>query len=206
MKFTGKHKPILFLIGAIILFGAALTVIINVYVCSHVSKNIVTAEEAAKEENCVVVLGAGVRNGNPTPMLKDRLDKAIEIYHLTENGCTLLMSGNGGADGTEDEVTTMRQYAIENGVKEEDIIVDPWGLSTYESMYRTINEFGYSKFTVVTQMYHLSRSLYSAQKLGAEVIGVPALEVRYSGQLIRDIRGVLARVKDFGLAQIKYDI
>jgi SanA protein len=206
MMLSHKIKSILIIFIVLILTAAAVTTIINVYVCSHVSKNIVTAEEAAKEENCVVVLGAGVRNGEPTPMLRDRLDKAIEIYNLTENGCTLLMSGNGGADGTEDEVTTMRAYAIEKGVKEEDIIVDPWGLSTYESMYRTINEFGYSKFTVVTQMYHLSRSLYSAEKLGADVIGVPALEVRYSGQTIRDIREILARVKDFGLAQIKYDI
>ena len=206
MILNKSFKLIIILASAIVICAAAVTAVINIYVCSHVSENIVTAQEAAKKENCVVVLGAGVRNGTPTPMLRDRLDKAIEIYHLTENGCTLLMSGNGGADGTEDEVTTMRSYAIDKGVKEEDIIVDPWGLSTYESMYRTINEFGYTSFTVVTQMYHIPRSLYSAQCLGADVIGVPALEVRYSGQIIRDIREVLARVKDFGLAQIKYDI
>mgnify|MGYP000408672558 CR=1 FL=1 len=86
MILSHKIKSLIIIFIGLILAAALVTAIINVYVCSHESKNIVTAEEAAKEENCIVVLGAGVRNGNPTPMLRDRLDKAIEIYNLTEIG------------------------------------------------------------------------------------------------------------------------
>ena len=51
---------------------------------------------------------------------------------------------------------------------------------------------------VVTQQYHEYRALYTGEKLGLEVEGIPAEDVTYRGQTMRDLREVLARAKDMG--------
>jgi vancomycin permeability regulator SanA len=93
----------------------------------------------------------------------------------------------------------MKLYAVENGVPEQDILEDPEGYSTYETMARARDVYGLKHIVAVTQTYHLYRALYIANDLGMEVGGASAdLEV-YAGQLYRELREILARVKDFGL-------
>ena len=195
-----RIKKLIKLTAVFAAIAAAFTAAINFNVVKSTGKYIVSAEEAAESGRCVVVLGAAVKNGRPSLMLKDRLDKAIEIYNLSDGECVL------GKNNRPDEIKAMTEYAIEMGVSEEDIVGDKMGYSTYESMYRMVNELGYDEFTVVTQKYHIYRAMFSAKAWGADVYGVPAEDIRYYGQLWRDIREILARVKDFGLSAIKYEI
>ena len=108
----------------------------------------------------------------------------------------MLMSGDHGREGY-DEVNTMKAYAIDAGVPTEDIFMDHAGFSTYETIYRAKEIFGAKKIVIVTQRYHLYRAMYIAKAMGMEVYGVAADYRQYSGQFSRDIREVLARVKDF---------
>ena len=108
-----------------------------------------------------------------------------------------MLSGDGSGEWSE--VKYMKLYAIENGVDEEDILEDPEGYSTYETMQRAKALYGLDKIIAVTQTYHLYRAMYIAEDLGLEAKGASADLDIYSGQLYRDIREVLARVKDFGL-------
>ena len=71
------------------------------------------------------------------------------------------------------------------------------GISTYDSMYRTKEIFQADKIIVVTQQYHLYRTLYIADSLGIDAYGVVANPRIYVGQEIREIREILARAKDF---------
>ena len=57
--------------------------------------------------------------------------------------------------------------------------------------------FKLNKIIIVTQEYHLYRALYIANSLDIEAYGVDATKVRYTGQLYRDLREILARNKDF---------
>ena len=70
------------------------------------------------------------------------------------------------------------------------------GSSTYRSMNNLVN-LGYKKVLIVSQKYHLYRCLYNANELGLDAYAISSREINYSGQLKRDIREVLARVKDF---------
>lgn len=76
--------------------------------------------------------------------------------------------------------------------------MDHAGFSTYESMYRARDVFGAKRIIIVTQRYHLYRAVYIARSLGLEAWGVTSDYNRYAGQFARDVREVLARVKDFG--------
>lgn len=145
--------------------------------------------------DCILVLGCGLRSdGEPTQMLKDRLDAGIALYQAGA-APKLLMSGDHGRV-QYDEVNRMKQYAIEKGVPSQDIFMDHAGFSTYESMYRARDIFQVKRAVVVTQEYHLYRAIYDGKHMGLEIWGYPAKGVRYGGQTMRDLREVLARNKD----------
>lgn len=177
---------------------------IYIYVKQDVNPYILTEEEAAglSDVDCIIVLGASVKNGDtPSPMLRDRLDKGIELY---QSGCApkLLMSGDHGSE-YYNEVGVMKKYAMEEGVASEDVFLDHAGFSTYESMYRAKKIFGAKRVIIVTQEYHLTRAVYNARKLGLDAYGVAAKNVKYGGQFPRNVREYLAIGKDFCMTFLK---
>ncbi len=183
----------MFLFGVL---GCVILLVVNQYIISSTEDYILTAEEAAELEDvdCILVLGAGVWDGKPSPMLRDRLGLGVALYNLGV-APKLLMSGDHGREGY-DEVNTMKDYAITEGVASEDIFMDHAGFSTYESMYRAQEIFQAKKIVIVTQEYHMYRALYDARELGLDAYGV-CTDVAYSGQFMRDVREVAARAKDF---------
>ncbi|CVI70006.1 vancomycin high temperature exclusion protein [Clostridiales bacterium CHKCI001] len=170
---------------------------VNFYMKASVEGKILSDEDATRiEADCILVLGAGVReDGTPSPLLQERLDMGVRLYDLGASA-KLLMSGDHGRAGY-DEVNKMKEYAVENGVSSHDVFMDHAGFSTYESMYRARDVFQAKKLIIVTQQYHLYRALYVAEKLGLEAYGVAADQMVYNGQLYREVREILARNKDF---------
>lgn len=204
MKAKKIIKKIIISLICIALLGGILVLSVNAYVKGSAKKNIISKEEAAEIEgvDCIIVLGCLVKNnGAPSDMLADRLRCGIELYELGASP-KLLMSGDHGRE-EYDEVNTMKQYAIDNGVPSKDIFMDHAGFSTYDSIYRAKEIFGADKIVIVTQEYHLYRALYIAEALGVEAYGVSADHRQYRGQTMRDIREILARNKDFLYALTK---
>ena len=145
---------------------------------------------------CILVLGCAVWDDNqPSPMLKDRLDAAIELYNKGAAPKLLMSGDNSRAEYSEPDC--MYQYAINQGVAEEDIFLDFAGFSTYDTMYRAKAVFCVERAIVVTQKYHLFRALKIGQAIGMDVTGVSADQRKYAGRYGREIREVLARDKDF---------
>ena len=185
-------KTIIKLILAVLL----ITAIINLYMILQTYKKIIDIDEIDIDEvDCIVVLGAGIRNNGPSPMLEDRLVTAIELYNKGVSK-KILVSGDH-ENSNYDEVNVMKNYLIENGIPSEDIFMDHAGLSSYDSIYRTKKIFKAKKVIIVTQKYHLYRSLYIAKSINLKSYGISATKRRYVFQTRRDIREVLARVKDF---------
>jgi len=181
--------------------GTAVVFGLSSYIKKETAEKIITAEEAT-DADCILVLGCGVReDGSPSLMLRDRLEKGIELYEAG-TAPKLLMSGDHGRKDY-DEVNLMKSYAMGKGVPSEDIFMDHAGFSTYDSMYRARDIFCAEKVIVVSQEYHLYRALYLAEKLGLEAYGVPAQDVNYRGQAYREFREMLARAKDFCTAVIR---
>lgn len=187
-------KGLLIALLCVCLLGGVAVVGINTYMISYVSDYILT-EEDLKGENfdCIMVLGAGLWDGEPSPMLQERLDFGLKAY---ETGCSekMLMSGDHGRK-EYDEVNKMKEVAIEKGVPADNVFMDHAGFSTYESMYRARDIFQVEKMVIVTQKYHLYRAVYNARKLGIDAYGFAADRLDYP--LYNDVREALARVKDF---------
>lgn len=183
------------LIGIIIIVLFVLT--INLYVKQSTKKQILTSERSSQLEDidCIIILGAGIWEDRPSHMLEDRLLAGIELY---KKGVApkIIMSGDHGRE-EYDEVNVMKDFAIEKGVPSEDIFMDHAGFSSYESIYRAKEIFEAKKVVIVTQEYHLYRSLYIANCLGLEAYGIGADPKQYVGATYRELREILARNKDF---------
>lgn len=157
---------------------------------------------AGMEADCILVLGARVwDNGQLSAVLKDRVDAAIALY---KEGVAplLLMSGDHSSE-SYNEVQAMKDYAVEQGVPEECILMDHAGYSTYESMYRAKEVYGINSCIVSTQKYHLYRAVYIGKAVGMDTRGVIADQRSYARQTYYDIREAAARCKDFFLSILK---
>lgn len=171
-------------------------VIINFYVILSTKNRIVSGDsELLTDIDYIVVLGAGIRRGKPSPMLEDRLKTGISLYN-NDISNKILITGDHMNDNY-DEVTVMKNYLLEHGIPEEDIITDNYGISTYDSIYRVKNVYKSNKVVIVSQRYHLYRALFLSDNLDLESYGVEANLRYYYGQWYREIREILARNKDF---------
>ena len=145
-----------------------------------------------------VVFGAGLtRSGEPTAILKDRVETAAQLY-FSGKVQRLLMSGdNRTLDHNEPEA--MRQYAMKLGVPSSAIVLDYAGRRTYDTCYRARAIFGLDSALLVTQGFHLPRALFLCNALGLKAAGVEANNHRYWPPLllIWNVREQLATVGAF---------
>ena len=181
---------------SVMVAGISLLLILNGIVLGATRKQICDVTPQNGYE-IAVILGARVHEGGRlSDMLRDRMDVGIRLYH---EGAVrkLLLSGDGSGEWSETKY--MKRYAMENGVAEEDILTDDEGFSTYESVLRAKEAYHLEKCVIVTQKYHLYRALYIAKTMEIDALGADAALYTYAGQLYRDIREVLARVKDLSL-------
>lgn len=149
--------------------------------------------EGVPQKRVVIVFGAGLyRDGRPTPVLRDRVFTASQLY-FSGKAEKLLMSGdNSFVD--YNEPAAMHDYALSLGVPDEAIVLDYAGRRTYDTCYRAQEIFDVSEAILVTQKFHLPRAIYTCNTLGVEAVGVSADRRAYSRgpYLFWNIREVLA--------------
>ena len=120
-----------------------------------------------------IVFGAGLwRNGTATPVLKDRVQTAANLY-IAGKVEKLLMSGDNRFV-EYNEPAVMRDVALSLGVPETAIVVDFAGRRTYDTCYRAKAIFGVTEAILVTQAFHLPRAIYECSRLGVDSVGVNA--------------------------------
>ena len=141
-----------------------------------------------------IVFGAGVRpDGSPTPMLKDRLLTAQDLLEARKIETVLLSGDNTTSHYNEPQA--MFTYLVEQGVPEDALVMDLAGRRTYDTCYRAKEIFGVDKAILITQGYHLPRSLYLCSTFGITSTGFSATQQEYAGELYYKLREVLALYK-----------
>lgn len=122
--------------------------------------------------DCILILGAGIWGNRPSYILEDRLLEGANLYNK-KIAPKIIVSGNH-RDEEYNEVKVMKDFLIAKGIPNQDIFMDHAGSSTYDSIYRAKYIFKVKKIVIVTQQYHLYRSIYIAKKLideSNEIIG-----------------------------------
>ena len=197
-----KSVRIVLLVLASLLFLFVIgTLAVNGYMLLVERRKVVTSDRWAEmlregeTTDCILVLGCSVVNQKPSADLKGRLDKAYELYKLSPH--KILVSGDHSEDGYYNEVNVMKDYLVEKGIPSSDIFLDHYGFSTYDSIYRAYHTFGVRRVTIVTQDFHIYRSVFLARSIGMETIGVASVDKAGGGESVWNLREIFARDKDF---------
>jgi SanA protein len=144
----------------------------------------------------VLIPGALVYpTGELSPVLKDRVKTALMLYKKGK-AKRFLLSGDHGRNNY-DEVNAMLKYLVKEGVPYSDIFTDHAGFNTYNSMVRAGKVFMVRDVIIVTQDFHLSRSVYIARKKGLTAYGFKADLRIYEHIREYEIREFFARIKAF---------
>jgi uncharacterized SAM-binding protein YcdF (DUF218 family) len=159
------------LMVALALFAAVVGAVGFVYF--EVSRQ--AERDEARKADAIVVLGAAQYNGRPSPVLKARLDHALELYQRELSNRIIATGGHGlGARFSEGEVS--RQYLSEHGVPAEFITVESTGQSTMQSVAvvgEIMDRMQLDSCIVVSDDYHMHRAKKMLEDLGLTVYGSP---------------------------------
>ena len=161
---------------------------------------IFTRVEDVPPRPVAIAFGAGLwADGSLTPVLADRVATASEL-HSRGIATTLLFSGdNRRVDYNEPQ--RMLEYAVRLGVPEGDIVLDYAGRRTWDTCFRARAIFGVEQAVVVTQRFHVARTLYLCDELGIDAVGIVANRQDYTRRrIIWETREYLA------LAQAWWDV
>lgn len=128
-------------------------------------------EEEVSETKVAIVFGAGLlRDGSAGPVLSDRVQTAVNLYQQGKVEKLLMSGDNSFVEYNEPEA--MRQYALERGVPDEDIILDYAGRRTYDTCYRAKHIFQVDEAILITQEFHMPRALVLCNWFDVESVGV----------------------------------
>ncbi|QGF23631.1 SanA/YdcF family protein [Raineyella fluvialis] len=122
-----------------------------------------------------LVLGAEMYpNGTPSPSLRARLDLALALFRAGKVR-RLIVSGDEASNA---EVSQMARYLVERGIPEDRIVLDEDGVDTYASCRRARQTPGLTRVTMISQDYHLPRTLTICRTIGLDAYGVGDASVR----------------------------
>lgn len=173
---TLKRISLIFLL--VLTFGLILIWGLSVYIFQATNSRTFDTIESLPAAHTVIILGASVySDGTLSPILQDRVDTGLKLYRNGKVKRFLLSGDNRSED--YDEVNAMRNYLVDLGVPQSHIFIDPAGIDTYDSMYRSNAIFEVPSAIVVTQQFHLPRTLFIAKNLGLSYRGYPAESNNY---------------------------
>ncbi len=184
-------------IGVLVVIGIAiLTVILNFYINHYSVSYIYSNVKDVPAVYTALVPGSLVfSDSSLSTVVKDRVDKAIELYKAGKVK-RILLSGDHGRT-KYDEVNCMKKYLKDKDIPEKDIFLDHAGFDTYSSIVRAEKVFKVNDMIIVSQAFHLPRALYIARKKGLTAYGCVADNHIYSGMNGVRIREYFANVKAF---------
>ena len=131
--------------------------------------------------DAAVVLGAAVWRGQPSPVFRERINHAIELYQDGQAEYIIFTGGQGrGDDQAESEVA--RQYAIGQGIPESAIFIETISTTTYSNLTeaaKLAGQHGICCVLVVSDPLHMKRAVTMARDLGLDAHPSPTTTSRY---------------------------
>lgn len=165
------------------------------------------------DKDFMIILGSKIKSdGTLTPLLKGRVDKAIEFankqYEKTKKKIIYIPSGGKGDDETIAEAVAIKNYLLKNGIKENQIIIEDKSTSTIENMKfskKKIDKVNKdAKISFSTTNYHVFRSgvIANEQGINCEGIGSKTKWYFYSNALIREFIANIVQEKKKHIALV----
>lgn len=147
-----------------------------------------STQSPESQADTLIVLGCRLYGDVPSLLLKYRLDKALEL-HKAGMAREIIVSGAMGDGETVTEAYAMKKYLVERGIPPEVIHMEDRSHNTYENLKYSkeiMDIRGFETAIIVSNDFHIFRSLILARKLNITAQGGPSemptiwgLQVRY---------------------------
>ncbi len=165
-RFTSIVLPLIALL-AIAFLGVSAVIAAKI---QHASSG-----DPPRKADAIVVFGAAEYAGHPSPVLKARLDHALDLF---EQGLApvVITTGGAGLDPVYSEGGVGREYLEKHGVPDVNLIGETQSSDTAESAERVAKiMFTNNMHTalVVSDAYHIFRIKQMMAKSGVQAFGAP---------------------------------
>ena len=134
-------------------------------------------QQPESNADTVIVLGCEVRNGQPSQLLRHRIDAAAE-YLDAHPQAVCIVSGGQGSNEDMTEASCMQRELIASGVAPERILTEERSTTTQENLafsQELMERNGLNgKVLIVSNKFHIYRALLLAKAQGLDADGLPA--------------------------------
>lgn len=166
MKRAAKAKQAIRIARRILTIG--MVTVFSLWLISAVAVLVWSSRDEARPAQAIVVLGAAQYAGKPSPVLRARLDHALDLWnrHLAS---LLILTGGTGSGDTTSEAAVGRKYAKKHGVPDSAILVENEGRTTSESMRAVAGMLevrGLQSALLVSDPFHMLRLRILARRFG----------------------------------------
>jgi uncharacterized SAM-binding protein YcdF (DUF218 family) len=136
---------------------------------------------SSAKADAAVVLGAAVWLGQPSPVYRERIYHAIDLYFAGRVSYIIFAGGIGEGDARS-EAEIGRDVAIERGVAPYHIFIDTVSTVTSENLKNALaigNINGLSTYLIVSDPLHMKRVLFISKDIGMQAFPSPTPSSRY---------------------------
>ena len=132
----------------------------------------------------IIIHGAGLRGEEPTPLLRGRIDQAVELWKAQGSHAILVPSGGQGSDEVISEAEAMSRYLTARGVPQDSILLEDHSTTTLENLLFAkhlldAQGLGTYRCAFVTSDYHVFRTALYASKVGLKGDGIGSKTTGY---------------------------
>jgi uncharacterized SAM-binding protein YcdF (DUF218 family) len=153
----------------------------------------------------IVVLGAAQYNGRPSPVLRARLDHALELWD-ERLAPAIVVTGGVGRGDTESEADVGRRYLLARQVPDSALVVQPQGRSTQASMSAVaawLGERGRRRAILVSDPFHMLRLRLEARRTGLDAYTSPTDSSPISDNPVLELRFLAIEALKIPIAYMK---
>jgi|GEM_PF-119099 len=135
------------------------------------------------QADAAVVLGAAVWSQQVSPVFRERINHAMELYRRGRVH-KIIFTGGQGNRNEPTEAAAARAYAVSSGISSRDILIEQRSHTTYENLVyakQLADAHGLKKVLIVSDPMHMRRAIAMAQDVGLEAYPSPTTTTRYTG-------------------------
>jgi uncharacterized SAM-binding protein YcdF (DUF218 family) len=161
------------------------TLAIVLVVLAITAQRIYTYGSSSSDVNvdAAVVLGAAVWSNQVSPVFRERINHALDLYRRGKVRKIIFTGGQGNRNELT-ESAAARDYAIHNGIPASDILIEQSSHTTYENVVhakRVADKYGLRKVLIVSDPMHMKRAVTMALDIGLDAYPSPTPTTRYTG-------------------------
>ncbi|WP_302796518.1 YdcF family protein [Hafnia paralvei] len=144
-------------------------------------------EQDVRNADCTIVLGAGVKNGEPSPVFQERLNHSVYLYQKGYVGIIILTGGYSIGSHVSDAKIAKR-YLLAKGIPEMNIFLEEQSTVTRENLSYAkdvMNLHQLHNALIISDPLHMKRAILIAKDNDIKAWSSPTPTSLYKSQYAR---------------------